>query len=87
MERHHDAQISAGAQKYFAAVTAATIPQMARWASVQLNAAANMRTDFMYLFFPTMNFNTTTRTTAQGDARLRLTTVLDSTGSMTRTTR
>jgi hypothetical protein len=53
---------------------------MARWASVQLNAAANMRTDFMCLFgFPTMDFNTSTRTTAQGDARLRVAMVLDRT--------
>src|SRR5690348_4407457 len=87
-------QITATAQKYFAALytnrEAQGVSVTASYNStngslgstVQLNAAANIRTDFMYLFgFPTMNFNTTT-TTAWGNARLRVAMVLDNTGSM-----
>jgi Flp pilus assembly protein TadG len=50
--------------------------------TVQLNAAADIRTDFMYMFgFPTMGFSATT-TTAWGNARLRVAMALDNTGSM-----
>jgi len=87
-------QISATAQKYFAALytnrEAQAVTVNATYnavngslgSTVQLNAAANIKTDFMYLFgFPTMNFNTAT-TTAWGNARLRVAMVLDNTGSM-----
>lgn len=87
-------QISARAQSYFQALytnrEAQGVTVSATYnavngslgSTVQLNAAANIRTDFMYLFgFPTMGFNTTT-TTAWGNARLRVAMILDNTGSM-----
>jgi Flp pilus assembly protein TadG len=87
-------QISARAQSYFQALYTNREAQGITVGStynavngslgstVQLNASANIRTDFMYLFgYPTMGFNTTT-TTAWGNARLRVAMILDNTGSM-----